>query len=181
MVATPFFTGWLGVGASLSQLVLLEPSDAAYARRPLLYGPLSGHDAEDVSSGSIGPATAMWSIAFAGLFDAAQGGNLLACTPMSRPLTVAAGATLTQSQVFGFRLSIANPGGSFDNVACLAGAPLGQTRDGRVVTACSNLVISNGVLRALASQQTGFAALPVAAPPTGSGQLWNNGGVICVA
>ena len=184
MVATSFFTGWIGYGTLFNGLQISEPADGAYSRRPLSYGPLDGSCAIDLSTGSIGPAVAIWeNLLFVGLFDAFTAGELLAVIPLDRPVTVLPGMTLTESRRFSFRLSVVPGSAETANLSWVAGMEIGKTINGTSVTACCNLQLINGAITALPSSSTPLTttALPSIAPASGSGQLWNNGGVICIA
>ncbi len=179
---TYFFAGWLGYGTAFSSLALVEPVDASYARRPIAYGELDGVLAHDISVGTVGPAAVAWgTLLFAGLFSAEAGGTLLAVIPLSRPEMVTIGMTVTAARSFSFSLSgfSGNLGGT---MSWTAGAELGRTPDMLPVVACQNLQVVSGTLTPLiTSSSSSMTALPLTPPPTGSGQLWNNGGVICIA
>ncbi len=181
--AVAFFVGWLGYGSSLQSLRLVEPSDPSYARRPILYGPLNGVDVVDESTGSIGPAGQPWvGLDYAGLFDAAMAGNQIAAIRLTRPVSISAGGTLTDSGRFGFTLAQMGNGYTATS-SWVAGSTLGWTIDGSAVVACSNLQLSGGSLAVIGNPTSAMtlAGLPVVAPASGSGLLWNNGGVICIA
>ncbi len=179
-----FFSGWIGFGSGLTSLTLTEPTDTGYVRRPITYAPIDGACVRDISAGSVGPATIAWtSLYLAGLFDAQADGNLLAVIPMAPPLTAGVGQTITTSQQFSFRISASSEISPLTTMTWLAGSELGKTSRGSVITACSNLQLSGGTLAAIPIAQSIFSAssLPSVAPAAGSGQLWNNGGVICIA
>ena len=179
-----FFSGWVGFGSALTSATLVEPTETAYLRRTISYAPVDGATVRDISAGSIGPATIGWpELSLAGLFDAQRGGNLLAVIPITPPLNVLAGGTITTSQQFSFRLSASGEVSSLTAMTWLAGSELGRTSEGSGVTACSNLQLSRGVLSAVPAPQSSLAlsSLPSVSPAAGSGQLWNNGGVICIA
>ena len=180
--APNFFAGWIGYGFSFTAFQLIEPTDGSYLRRPIMYGPLEGCEAADISVGSIGPAGSTWTISFVGLFNAVSGGNLLAVLPLYRPETISAGATLTDYRRFGFKLS-GYASAASSTASWIAGAELGQTTDGLSVIACQNLQVLNGTLNAIAPGPSSLSigSLPAVSPTAGSGELWNNGGVICVA
>ena len=182
-LAPAFFVGWLGYGTAFNSLELVEPTDSAYGRRPILYGPLDGCAAADVSAGSIGPAEVAWvGLSFVGLYDAVSSGNLLATMPLSPPRTVPSGMTLTDFRRFG--LSVSFPGSlSSLTSSWVAGAELGRNDSGSAVIACCNLQVSGGVLSAIGAPPSTLmlSSLPSVAPAVGSGLLWNNGGVICIA
>ena len=176
----PFFTGWAGFGQSVNNLVLMEPADRTYGRRPIFYGPLDANHAEDGSEGTIGPASIAWtSLDFVGLYDHAVLGNLLAVMPLERPVTVAPGTTYTTSRKFSFRLSEVGDGASL-TWSWVAGSQIGSTSSGAPVIACCNVQLDRGVLSAI-SGVASLSALPSLEPAVGSGLLWNNGGVICIA
>ena len=180
----PFFSGWLGFGSSLDGFVITEPSDPAYVRRAISYGPLDGQYVRDVSAGSIGPASSAWAtLLVAGLFDAQSGGDLLAVIPLARPCNVGVGGTVTNAQQFGFRLSACGELSPATTLSWFAGSELGTTDAGFSVVACSSLQLSHGTLKAVSASSSGLSisSLPAAPPAAGSGQLWNNGGVICIA
>ena len=91
--------------------------------------------------------------------------------------------TLTTSRQFSFLLSGAATGSPNTAVSWVAGAQIGVAAKGAAVTSCCNAQVHQGVLSALGGTQSlaSLSALPSLQPATGSGLLWNNGGVICVA
>ncbi len=181
---TNLFSGWLGFGTALAGNALSEPADGAYARRPVLLGPLSAGRAQDVIAGTIGPASSPWSpILFAGLFDALSGGNLLATWPLAKPITLGAGQTWTSQGVFTLTLDGEAGASPLASRSWVAGTRVGTVGNGCVVTAAQNLQLSGGQLSIAGGgiSLTSVGSLPSTAPISGSGQLWNNGGVICVA
>ena len=180
-----FFNGWIGYGSAVQAGVLAEPADAAYARRPFVLGDLDNGIVADVGGGTVGPAGAAWgAIGFAALFDAQTGGNLLLWFPLPVPVAVQAGGTIT-SGGGGNRFRFPDlQGGSFRTHLWPAGTVVAGTPDGRLLTAGVSLQVSGGTLGAQASVfGTGvvMASLPAAQPTVGSGQLWNNGGIISIA
>jgi hypothetical protein len=145
-----------------------------------MYGPLEAGYAEDVSDGTIGPSSTAWpALELVGLYDGASGGNLLAVLPLERPVNVAKGMTYTTSRKFSFRLSGI---GQESSLYCswVAGSQIGSTWDGARVIACCNVQLEQGVLSAIAGA-AGLSEIPSIEPASGSGLLWNNGGVICIA
>ena len=180
-----FFNGWIGYGNAVQAGVLAEPADAAYARRQFMLGDLDSGIVADVGSGTVGPAGTAWGpIRFAALFDAQTAGNLLLWFPLPAPLNVQLGGTIT-SGAGGNRFYFPDLQGGTSRIhlwpagSVVAGAP-----DGRVLTAGVSLQVSAGILAAQASvfgNGVVMANLPAALPAAGSGQLWNNGGVISVA
>ena len=180
-----FFNGWIGYGAAVQAGVLTEPADQAYARRPFVLGDLDSGIVADVGSGTVGPAGAAWgSIGFAGLFDAQTAGNLLLWFALRVPVTVQAGRTITSGgggHRFYFPDLQAYPSRSH---LWPAGSVVASTSDGRLLTAGVALQASGGTLSAQTPVfGTGvvMASLPAAQPVIGSGQLWNNGGIISIA
>ena len=179
-----FFSGWIGYGAAVQGGVLQEPADVAYARRPIVFAPLQNGMTFDVNSGTVGPSSAAWgTLSFAGLFDAMSGGNLLVVFPLSLPVVIGAGATYTTGP--GTNL-VSGCGTPADRATHLfpAGTMVGVTPDGRMLVANIPLQLNNGVLSAQSStfgSTVTMATLPSQSPGAGSGQLWNNGGVISVS
>lgn len=180
----PFFSGWIGFGTGGSGNPVMEPVDSAYVRRPILYGPLAGRTAPDISSGSVGPAMVAWPpLTTAGLFNQPSGGNLLAWWSLQRPVLIAIGATFTTANQFGLTLTTA-PLSSDAPLVWWAGTLVGRTACGNPILAAQNLQVTSGVLSQLPSTAGGalsLTSLPTIAPASGSGVVWNNGGVICVA
>ncbi len=179
-----FFSGWIGYGAGVQGSVLQEPSDAAYARRSIVFAPLQNGTTFDMNSGTVGPSSAAWgTLSFAGLFDAVSGGNLLVVFPLLVPVVIGAGATYTT----GPGTNVLGGCGARDGVTMHlfpAGTTVGATPDGRILTANIPLQLSNGVLSAQSSTfgaTVTMATLPSQSPNAGSGQLWNNGGIISVS
>ncbi len=176
--------GWLGYGTAVQGGVLVEPTDSGYVRRPFVLGDLNQGNVSDVGSGTVGPAVTSWgTVMFLGIYDSQSRGNLLFWLPLPAPITVGAGASV--SSIGGsLRFVVADLRNANAVRTWPAGATLGVTPDGRTLTAGVGLQFTGGVLTA---QATTFgativmASLPSAQPATGSGQLWNNGGVISVA
>ncbi|WP_428375192.1 phage tail fiber protein [Lichenicoccus sp.] len=179
-----FFSGWIGYGLTIQGGALLEPVDPGYARRQIHFSPLQNGTCFDTSGGTSGPSVASWgTLACAALFDAVTAGNLLLWWPLSSPAVIAAGRTYTTSMgtnilffhslregpdVFGF------PGGS----------TVAVTPDGRPVGTGVALQVVGGVLSANPAtfgSTVVMPALPAAASTPGSGQLWNDGGVVAVS
>ena len=180
-----FFNGWIGYGNAVQAGVLAEPSDAAYTRRPFVLGDLDNGIVADVGSGTVGPAGVAWGpIGFAALFDAQTAGNLLLWFPLPVPVNVQLGGTVT-SGGGGNRFYFPDlQGGSSRILLWPAGSVVARTADGRVLMAGVSLQVTNGVLAAQApvfGNGVVMANLPAAQPAAGSGQLWNNGGIISVA
>ncbi len=180
-----FFNGWIGYGSAVQAGVLAEPADTAYARRPFVLGDLDSGIVADVGSGTVGPAGAAWGpIGFAALFDAQTAGNLLLWFPLPVPVTVQAGGTITSGgggNRFYFPDLQAAPSRTH---LWPAGSVVASTSAGRLLTAGVSLQVSGGTLAAQAPVfGTGvvMASLPAAQPAVGSGQLWNNGGIISIA
>ena len=181
---TNLFSGWLGFGTALTGNALSEPTDSAYARRPVLLGPLSAGRAQDMVAGTVGPASTAWSpLLFAGLFDALSSGNLLATWALAYPVVLAAGRTWTSQGAFTLTLDGEAGASPLAPRSWFAGMRIGTVGDSRVVTAAQNLQLSGGQLFIAGggASLTSVGSLPSTAPVTGSGQLWNNGGVICIA
>ena len=178
-----FFSGWLGFGATLTTTGLEEPVDSAYARRSIVLGVLSGGRAQDMVPGTIGPASGPWSpLLFAGLFDAPASGNLLATWPLAHPVILSAGQTWTSQGLFTLVLDGEVGQSPLSPRAWVAGTRIGIIGSGSVVSAAQNLQLLGGQLSiASGTSVTAIGSLPTTAPASGSGQLWNNGGVICVA
>ncbi len=179
-----FFSGWIGYGAGMQANALQEPTDNAYIRRPIQFSALQNGLTFDLTSGTVGPSSTSWGIlTYAGLFDAVNGGNLLVYFPLMVPVTVGVGATYTtgtSSNVISGRDLRNAPGIQ----VFPAGTVIGSSPDGRPVTANLPVQVSNGVL---AAQTVTFGTtvtmntLPSQAPAVGSGQLWNNGGIITLS
>lgn len=176
-----FFSGWIGYGTLVSNGVLQEPADATYARRTILFSMLENRMAFDIGSGTVGPSSVAWgTLTFAGLFDAVSGGNLLVFFPLAVPITIGIGTTYTT----GPGSNVVSGGNLHSTQTFPSGTAIGATPDGRQLVSNLPLQISNGVLMA---QSLNFGAtvsmstLPSQAPAAGSGQLWNNGGIIAVA
>ncbi len=179
-----FFSGWIGYGTAVQGNVLQEPADAAYARRPIVFAPLQNGMTFDINSGTVGPSSVAWgTLIFAGLFDAVSGGNLLVVFPLLLPVTVGAGATYTTGPGTNLVSGCGMPNGVATSLFP-AGTMVGVTPDGRMLVANISLQLING---ALSAQNSTFGAtvtmstLPSQSPNAGSGQLWNNGGIISVA
>lgn len=180
-----FFNGWLGYGSAVTAGVLAEPTDTAYLRRPIVLGAMNNGVVADVGSGTVGPAAIAWgSIGFMALFDAPSAGNMLLWLPLLVPIVGRAGNTITSGDGGNsFNFSDLRAGATATRV-WPAGCVVATTTDGRPLTAGVPLQATAGVLSAqvLAFGSTvTMASLPQAQPTTGSGQLWNNGGVISVA
>ncbi len=180
-----FFNGWLGYGTGVTAGLLLEPSDSGYMRRPYVLGNMDSGIVSDVGSGTVGPAAGPWgTIGFMGLFDAQIGGNLLLWLALRHPLKVVANGTITSgtgvNRFFFPDLQTA----SRSTFIWPAGAPVAQMPDGRLAVAGVSLQIINAQL-SVQTQVLGTAVtmggLPTVQQITGSGLLWNNGGVISVS
>lgn len=179
-----FFSGWIGYGTGLQGGTLQEPADSAYVRRPIQFSALENGMAFDVGSGTVGPSSVAWgTLTMAGLFDAPSGGNLLVTFPLPRPVTISAGATYTTGPgtnvIYGRDLRTGANTQSFPT-----GTAVGVTPDGRQLTSNLPLQVTGGVLSAQSltfGATVTMATLPSQAPAAGSGQLWNNGGIIAVS
>jgi hypothetical protein len=179
-----FFSGWIGYGSTMQAGVLQEPADPAYARRPIQFSMLENGLTFDIGSGTVGPSSVAWGVlTFAGLFDAMTVGNLLVVFPLVVPVTIGAGATYTtgpaSNVMFGRELVNASATKAFP-----AGTVIGITPDGRKMTANLPLQVNGGVLSAQTltfGNTVTMSTLPSQASTTGSGQLWNNGGIIAVS
>ncbi len=184
-----FFNGWIGYGTAVQAGVLTEPADQAYARRPFVLGDLDSGIVADVGGGTVGPASTAWgSLGFAGLFDAQAAGNLLLWFALRSPVTVKAGGTITSGGgggVGGHRFYFPDlQAYPLRSHLWPAGSVVASTSEGRLLTAGVALQASGGLLSAQTPVfGTGvvMASLPAAQPATGSGQLWNNGGIISIA
>ncbi len=179
-----FFSGWIGYGTAVQGGVLQEPADAAYARRPIVFAPLQNGMTFDVNSGTVGPSSAAWgTLNFAGLFDAVSGGNLLVVFPLPLPVTVGAGATYTTGPGTNLISGCGMPNGLATHLFP-AGTLVGVTPDGRMLVANIPVQLSGGTLSAQSSTfgtTVTMSTLPSQSPSAGSGQLWNNGGIISIA
>lgn len=181
---TGFFSGWIGYGIAMQAGVLQEPADGAYVRRPIQFSAIENGVTFDVIGGTVGPSSVVWGVlTYAGLFDAVSGGNLLVFFPLMVPVTVGVGGTYTTgagSNVISSRDLRTAPG----TQAFPSGTVIGVSRDGRSMTANLPVQVSGGVL---AAQTVTFgttvtmSTLPSQAPSAGSGQLWNNGGIIALS
>ena len=174
MSAVNFFSGWLGIGTALLANAVTEPADTAYVRRPIVFGPLFGNRAQDVGPGTIGPAVQDWgTLIVAGL----------ATWTLAQPLRLAPGRTWTTGGQFAITLSGDPATSPLVQRSWVAGSQIGTTPHGAPVVARQNLQLAGGQLSFLggggAVQSLGN--LPNVSPPAGSGVLWNNGGVICIA
>ena len=180
-----FFNGWLGYGTNVTGGLLTEPTDSGYARRLFALGSIDNGIVSDVGSGTVGPAVTPWGvISYMGLFDAQTGGNLLLWLALPVPLTIGTNGTITSGTGANrFFFSDLQAVGRNTHV-WPADAPVAQTPDGRILTAGISLQVIN---MQLAAQGQSFgtavtmASLPVTQQATGSGLLWNNGGVISVS
>ena len=181
---TGFFSGWIGYGTTIQAGVLQEPADGAYMRRPIRFSAIENGLTFDITSGTVGPSSAVWGIlTCAGLFDAVSGGNLLVFFPLMVPVAVGVGATYTtgpgNNVISGHDLRNA-PG----TQAFPAGTVIGASRDGRPVTANLAVQVSGGVLAAQTATfgtTVTMSTLPSQAPAAGNGRLWNNGGIIALS
>ena len=180
-----FFSGWLGYGTVIAAGVLVEPTDSGYVRRPFILGNMDNGIVSDVGSGTVGPAVAAWgTIGYMGLFDAQAGGNLLLWLPLPQPITVLANGTITSGTGANRLLFPDLQAGEHITQVWPASARVAQTFDGRILTAGVSLQVTGGQLAAQ-TQTLGttvtMAGLPTAQQTTGSGLLWNNGGVISIS
>lgn len=182
---TAMFTGWMGYGTIVPGNVLMEPSDPGYVRHAFALGPPDGGMVVNAVGGTSGPATTGWgTLGHAGVFDAEQGGNLLFWMPLETPVTVPGGATITvaaNSQRFAF--PDLHPSGATARFWS-AGSVIATVGTLRRATAGVALQFADGRLSALApvlGSSVTMASLPSVAPTTGSGQLWNNGGIVTIA
>lgn len=182
---TILFNGWMGYGTALQAGSLIEPADPSYLRRPFVLGAVDYGIVNDVSGGTVGPATVPWgSINFAAVFDAQVGGNLLLWCPLPVPLTIQAGGTITTgpgtTPLFFADLQSSQRA----NLVWPAGSAVARTFDGRVLTAGVALQVTGGQLAAETlsfGNNVTMAVLPTTQPASGTGQLWNNGGIIAVS
>lgn len=180
-----FFSGWIGYGTAMQGGNLVEPTDTGYARRPFILGDLDSGIVSDVGSGTVGPAAAAWgSIGFEALFDAQVGGNLLLWVPMRVPLPVGVGGTITSGtgRHRFFFPDLQN--GVRSTFVWPAGAQVARTGEDRILTAGVPLQFAGGQLAAQAATfgvAVTMASLPAAQPTSGTGLLWNNGGIISIA
>ena len=180
-----FFSGWIGYGTAMLGATLVEPTDTGYARRAFVLGDLDSGIVSDVGSGTVGPAVAAWgNIGFEALFDAQVGGNLLLWMPMRAQLQIGVGGTIT-SGTGKHRLFFPDlQSGVRSTFVWPSGAQVARTSEDRVLTAGVPLQFAAGQL---AAQTTTFgvavtmASLPAAQPTSGTGLLWNNGGIISIA
>ena len=98
-------------------------------------------------------------------------------------MQIAVGGTISSS-AGSLRMVFPDLGAASSVRAWPTGAVVANTTDGRQVTVGVPLQLSGGVISA---QVPAFGAtvsmnlLPQSQPPSGTGQLWNNGGVISVA
>lgn len=181
---TTILNGWLGYGTSVQAGVLSEPTDSSYGRRSLALGDLNGGITSDVGAGTVGPAGTAWgTLGFIGIYDSQSSGNLLFWMPLPHPVVIVAGTTIsTQGGSLNFLFTDLRTSASIR--LWPAGAVIGITPDGRQVISGVALQFAGGSLSAQ-SQTFGptivMATLPQTQPTAGSGQLWNNGGVISIA
>ncbi|TLU72686.1 hypothetical protein [Lichenicoccus roseus] len=179
-----FFSGWIGYGVSVAGGALLEPVDPVYARRPILFSPLQNGTSFDIGSGTCGPSSTSWgTLAFAGVFDAAVAGNLLLWWPLLLPTSVPASSTYTtgpRANTLVFRSLREGP----DVVTYPGGSIPAVMPNGTQVTAGVALQVAGGVLAAVPfvfGASVVMSQLPAASATGGSGQLWNDGGVVAVS
>ncbi|MCQ8277784.1 hypothetical protein NFI95_04915 [Acetobacteraceae bacterium KSS8] len=176
--------GWLGYGSSLAAGSLAEPNDTNYGRQPISFGTLDRTTLVDLTPGTVGPASVAWgAIGFIGVFDAQSGGNLLFWLTTSAPLSVAVGGSITSS-AGSLRMVFPELGGSSPLRVWPTGAVVANTVDGRPVTVGVPLQFAGGVISAQVptfGTTVSMGSLPQSQPVSGTGQLWNNGGVISVA
>lgn len=179
-----FFSGWIGYGSAVVAGNLQEPADLSYARRPISFSSLENGTAYDINAGTVGPSTVAWGmLAFGGLFDAVSGGNLLVSFPLAVPVNLGVGSTLSTGPGTNV-ITGCHVGSGALAVSLPAGCIVGQTADGRSYTANIALQVIGGVLSAQAASfgaSVTMGVLPSQSPTGGSGQLWNNGGIISVA
>ncbi len=180
-----FFSGWIGYGTAMQGGSLVEPTDTGYARCPFVLGDLDSGIVSDVGSGTVGPAVAAWgSISFEALFDAQVGGNLLLWMPMRVPVPVGVGRTIT-SGTGRHRFFFPDlQSGVRSTFVWPAGAQVARTSEDRVLTAGVPLQFAGGHLAAQTATfgvAVTMASLPAAQPTSGTGLLWNNGGIISIA
>jgi hypothetical protein len=184
-LAAYFFRGWLGYGAGLASGTLSEPADTNYARRPVEFGRPDSGVVLDMNGGTVGPATSSWgSLTHVGIFDAPSAGNLLLWFPLASPAVVQAGGSYT-APAGSYRMSFpALQPGRLTLCSWPANTVVGSMTDGRPVSTGVAAQASEGTLSAQAislGATVTMASLPSSQPASGSGQLWNNGGVISVA
>lgn len=176
--------GWLGYGSSVSAGGFIEPADVNYARRPITLGSLDQTILVDLVGGTVGPAGTAWgTISYIGIFDAQIGGNLLLWLLTSSPVQVLAGTTISAS-AGSLQMLFRELGGSAPVRSWPSGAVVAMTPDGRPVSVGVPLQLSGGVISAQVptfGTTVSMASLPQSQPAGGTGQLWNNGGVISVA
>ena len=179
-----FFSGWIGYGTSLQTGILQEPADNTYIRRPIQFSALQSGTTFDLSGGTVGPSSVAWgTLTVAGLFDAVSGGNLLASFPLIVPVLIKARMTYTTGP--GANLLSGHDLRDGTSIRAFpAGTAIGFTPDGRNVIANLPLQVTGGVLSAQSltfGTTVTMATLPIQASVTGSGQLWNNGGIVAVS
>ncbi|WP_428394150.1 phage tail fiber protein [Lichenicoccus sp.] len=179
-----FFSGWIGYGIGLVAGSLQEPSDPAYGRRAVHFSVLENGVAFDTGGGTVGPSSANWGfLTYAALFDDRQAGNLLLSCPLLHPVNIHTGATFTSSPGANFIIGLGFVGGPGAQ-GFPAGTLIGLTPDGRQWTTGVAVQISGGVLSAQVQSfgsNVTMANLPSQSPTSGTGALWNNGGIIAVA
>lgn len=179
------FNGWLGYGTALQAGSLLEPADQAYVRCPFILGDVDSGIVNNVGSGTVGPATVPWGmISFAALFDAQVGGNMLLSFPLHAPRNIQLGGTITSRPgmipLFFSDLQTSHR----TSLVWPAGSAVARTFDGRVLTSGVALQVTGGQLAAETvsfGNSVTMAVLPTAQPSSGTGQLWNNGGIISIS
>lgn len=182
---TVFLDGWLGYGAGLQADSLAEPADPDYARQPFRLGDIDSGIVCNVTSGTVGPAGVAWgSMTCAGVYDAASGGNLLFWFYLRHQADVQVGQTLTVPPGY-YHLRFHDLQAGLQRVVSWpAGCVIGALADGRPLFSGVALQVSDGTLTAQVSRfgtNVSMASLPSVAGATGSGLLWNNGGVISVS
>nr|WP_321986657.1 hypothetical protein [uncultured Lichenicoccus sp.] len=179
-----FFSGWIGYGLTMQGSAVTEPFDPGYARRQIQFSALQNGTCFDTGGGTCGPSSAAWgTLAFAALFDATTAGNLLLWWPLSPPAAIAAGCTYTTragANILFFRSLRDGP----DVVTFPASSSVAVTPDGRSVSTGVALQVVHGVMSANPAafgSTVVMSALPATASTPGSGQLWNDGGVVAVS
>jgi len=178
-----FFSGWMGYATGYTDGVFVEPTDAAYRRRTIMFSQLSNGWTGSQTGGTVGPAVADWGLlTHAGLFDTESGGVPVICLPLATPVQVAAGSTFSESAgAYMLRLS-PTVVDAHASAMWPPGAPIATTQYGAECLAGAVAQLAAGSISRMQfplDSATKVSALPSA--PTGSGTLWSNGGILSVA
>ncbi|MBB3175001.1 hypothetical protein FHR90_002848 [Endobacter medicaginis] len=175
-----FFSGWMGYATSYSPGAFAEPTDTAYARRPVTFSQPGGSYSVAQNGGTVGPAGANWGLlVYVGLFGASSGGLPVLVMPLARPVNVPTGSTFSENAAaYTLRVFGARDG----STVWPQGAIVARTQYGADCVTGTTVQYSDGAIKELAlvmNAATSAGSLP--SQPGASGTLWVNGGVISVS